>query len=71
MQYAARLFVHARPEDACEVSDVKGQGWLGTEFWLRRSSSLDVGLKKINMFIANAAASWSLTSQRAEHSDFW
>jgi hypothetical protein len=48
----AKSFVHTRPKDACEVSDVNGQGYLATEFWLRQSSSLEVGVKKITIFIS-------------------
>lgn len=51
-------------------SDVKGQGWLVTEFWLRQSSSLDVGLKKITVFIAKRQPAQA-SRQRAENSDFW
>jgi hypothetical protein len=50
----AKSFVHIRPKDACEVSDVNGQGYLATEFWLRQSSSLEVGVKKITIFISGA-----------------
>ena len=45
--YIGRLIVHARAEDACEVSDVKGQGWLVTEFWERQSSRVENGLLKV------------------------
>lgn len=52
--YVAKLFVHARAEDAYEASDVNEQGNSATEFLLRRSSSLKVGVKKITIFISDA-----------------